>query len=118
MKKLLVIDDDAKIHESFSVALDRHFELINASCREEAITFFDEKKPDVVFLDIEFYDKVEGFDILRELRKKDGSVSVYLMSGNCAHKDNLLVKQANGFFVKPLSVIDIRSELRKRGLME
>lgn len=117
MKKLLVIDDDEKVREAVHVIFDRHFQVLDAPDKEEALRLFDSQKPDVILLDIEFNGMPEGWGILKEIRKKDREIPIYLMSGNGTYKEHVLVHQADGFLEKPFSPQKLKDILSEKGLL-
>lgn len=118
MKKLLVVDDDERIIESVHLVLDKSFQVMDASCKEEALHAFLSQKPDAILLDIEFHGIPEGWEILREIRTRDKNVIIFLMSANGSYKDHSLVCETDGFFQKPFSPQELKDILRKKGMME
>lgn len=118
MKKLLVIDDDERITESVHLVLDKSFQVMDASCKEEAVHAFTSWKPDVILLDIEFHGIPDGWKILQEIRSRDKNVIIFLMSANGSYMEHSLACQADGFFYKPFSPQELKDILRKIGMME
>ena len=104
MKKLLVVDDSEQIHEAVHLILDGKFEIFSASCRREALKLFDSQRPDCILLDIEFNSVPEGWEILKEIRKKDREVPIFIMSANGFYREHPLVSETNGFIEKPFSL--------------
>lgn len=70
VKTAIVIDDDADTVEIFSDLLEEnHVKIIGKGYTgREAIDLFNEKQPDVVFVDIMMPDGT-GFHAIREIRK-------------------------------------------------
>lgn len=118
MKKLLVIDDDEKVREAVHVIFDRHFQVLDASDKEESLRIFNSHKPDVILLDIEFNGMPEGWEILKEIRKRDKQIPIYLMSGNGTYKEHVLVHRAEGFLEKPFSPQKLKDIFREKGLLK
>ena len=100
-KKLLVVDDEPGVIEATRLAFGNDFEVMAASNEKEALTLFDSKYPDVVFLDIEFYGIPKGWDILRKMRERNSWVVILVTTGLPINDSDIRLKQADGFFPKP-----------------
>lgn len=79
-KHILVIDDEPAVRNSFVLALeDTKFSVTTASSGEEGLKKFDEKGYHLVFLDLKM-PGMNGIETLREIRKKDKNVPVYIIT--------------------------------------
>lgn len=68
-KRILIIDDDPAIRQSFVLALrDMEYIVDTVETSEEGIKYGREEKYDLIFLDIKMQG-ITGIDILREIRK-------------------------------------------------
>lgn len=118
MKKLLLVSDDSiAVIKSIHMVLGEELEIIDATSKEETLTLFDAGCPDVIFLDIDYYGEPDGWEILKEIRKKNESVVIFITTGNAAHKDNPLMNIADGFFEKPFDFELIRVLLSEKGIL-
>lgn len=82
--KIVIVEDDIGIAEIHRRNLDKidYVEVIGiAANKEEATTLFDVLNPDLVLLDIYLPDG-NGLDILRELRQKESSPDVILITAD------------------------------------
>ncbi|WP_122034036.1 response regulator [Aliivibrio sp. EL58] len=82
--KIVIVEDDIGIAEIHRRNLDKidYVEVIGiAASKEEATTLFDVLNPDLVLLDIYLPDG-NGLDILRELRQKESSPDVILITAD------------------------------------
>lgn len=82
--KIVIVEDDIGIAEIHRRNLDKidYVEVIGiAASKEEATTLFDVLTPDLVLLDIYLPDG-NGLDILRELRQKESSPDVILITAD------------------------------------
>ncbi|CED71978.1 HTH-type transcriptional regulator, two-component response regulator [Aliivibrio wodanis] len=82
--KTVIVEDDIGIAEIHRRNLDKidYVEVIGiAASKEEATTLFDVLNPDLVLLDIYLPDG-NGLDILRELRQKESSPDVILITAD------------------------------------
>jgi len=79
-KRILVIDDNETIRKSFSLALeDTEYQVDIAESGEKGIEKEQEGKYDLIFLDL----KMPGFngvETLREIRKIDPDVPIYIVT--------------------------------------
>lgn len=70
-KVILLVDDDLTLREMYNERLKAEgFEIIQATNGEEALAKAQESKPNVILLDI-MMPKVNGFDVLKELKAND-----------------------------------------------
>lgn len=82
--KIVIVEDDIGIAEIHRRNLDKidYVEVTGiAASKEEATTLFDVLNPDLVLLDIYLPDG-NGLDILRELRQKESSPDVILITAD------------------------------------
>ncbi|OGI29566.1 MAG: hypothetical protein A2288_03180 [Candidatus Moranbacteria bacterium RIFOXYA12_FULL_44_15] len=70
-KKILIVEDEASLHESLGEFLSAEgFEVLNAYDGEEGLAIVREKKLDLVLLDI-ILPKKDGYEVLAEIRKDE-----------------------------------------------
>jgi len=116
-KRLLIADDNNSVIAAVRLILEGEFDIISASTKEYALAIFNERNIDLILLDIDFYGKPDGWEILEEVRKKDSEIVIFLMTGNLNHQKNELVKKVDGFFEKPFDVKLIRNLLKNKKLI-
>lgn len=79
-KKILVIDDEESIRKSFLLSLeDTACHVETAASGEEGIEKFKKNKPALIFLDLKM-PGLNGVETLREIRKLDRDVPVYIVT--------------------------------------
>ncbi len=79
--KILVVDDEEIIRNILALYLkDMGYEPVTAMNGDEAIRIFDDNTPDLVLLDLNMPGK-SGFDVLQEIRSRNGDVPVIIISG-------------------------------------
>lgn len=79
-KRILVIDDDKAIRKSFILALeDTKYQVDTAESGEKGIEMEQNNKHDLIFLDLKM-PGLNGVETLRELRKMDKDVPVYIVT--------------------------------------
>lgn len=114
MKKvLMVIDDDKRVRDSVYYEFEKVFKVIGASCKEEALAYYDSFRPNVILLDIEFYGFPDGWEILKEIKEKDKKVCVILMSADSAHRNNVKANEVTAFFEKPFDIDRLKNVLKE-----
>lgn len=81
MPKLLIIDDESDIREfAQSYFKKRGIEVFTAASGREGLEMVSANNPDIVLLDMRM-EGMSGMDVLRELRAKNISTKVILVSG-------------------------------------
>jgi DNA-binding NtrC family response regulator len=77
---ILVVDDETEIREGLQLLLGSEgYEVALADCAEAALTRLGERPFDVLLLDVSLPDR-NGIDLLRELRARDSSASIILIT--------------------------------------
>ena len=113
-KRILIIDDEESVRKSFLLALeDDGYDVDTAASGEEGIRSIKKHRPDLIFLDLKM-PGMNGVDTLREIRKIDVDVSVYVITAFLKEFLDLLnaaVKQGVKFEVlnKPIESQQIRA---------
>lgn len=127
MKKvaILVADDMPAINQLIrQILAPLGCDPINyARTAEDAVSLYNEKKPDIVFLDINMPGTMDGIDALEAIKKANSDAYVVMITGQ-AERDSIQKAQqmqANGYVVKPFSAARITKvyksfllELRKK----
>lgn len=79
---VLIVDDEPGILSTLGGILsDEGYETLTTTSGEEALALYQEKRPDVVFLDIWLADR-DGLETLEALRESDPTAAVVMMSGH------------------------------------
>ena len=67
---ILVVDDDADILDTSRIILEKHgYEVQTAKDGQEAMRCMQERKPDLMILDVMMATDTEGFDLAYDLRE-------------------------------------------------
>lgn len=117
MIKVLIVDDHKVLTESLKFLLDKSNEIqvIGISPKsEDALAMYRELKPDVVLMDIHFYDEkrenllMDGIEGLQQIKEYDPDAKVLILtsetSGKYLEKAMPLV---NGYIIKDCSIEDL-----------
>ena len=97
LKRILVVDDDQGILDSFEVLLGDRYDLVKADNGYEALRILEDDPPPLMFLDIKM-PGLDGMDILKKLQKDQKNVGVVVIT---AASQEEVEKEA-----KSLGVID------------
>lgn len=104
MKKILFVEDEPALQESFQVALgERGYECLKAMDGEEGLKMIRSEKPDLVLLDL-VLPKKHGFEVLKETKSdpilKDIPVIVLTNLENSEDVEKALELGATTYLVK------------------
>lgn len=118
LQRILVVDDEAKIRNLVVQYLRAEgFEVAEAADGPEALRRVREKHPDLVVLDVRM-PGMDGFEVLRELRKQS-EVYVVMLTARAEETDKLigLSVGADDYITKPFSprelVARVKAVLRR-----
>ncbi len=113
---VLVVDDDRGFRFATGKALKATgFDVIEASCGEEALSMLDEKLPDIVLLDAVMPD-IEGFEVCRKMReRRDTRVTPVMILTGLGDMDSVnqaFESGATDFIVKPINYAVLSSRIQ------
>lgn len=112
--KILIAEDDRRTREGLAeVFRTEGFEVLMASNGREALQLQRRERPDVVCLDI-MMPGMSGYDVCREIRKRDERVPVLFISAKSEEIDTVLGLElgADDFIVKPFGVKEVLARVR------
>ena len=119
--RILLVDDDRELIDLLAFALKRAgLEPIGAHDAGSALRWFDERRPDLVVLDINL-GASSGLEVLKELRRRDASLPVIMLTALDSEEDKVrgLEAGADDYLTKPFShrelIARIRAQLRRSG---
>src|SRR6185436_12147946 len=117
---LLAVDDEAGILRLIKLELTAQgFRVITASNGEEALRLVEERRPDVVLLDV-VMPEITGLEVMRRIRER-WNIPVLLVTAKDKDADKVrgLELGADDYIVKPFSLDElgarIRAVLRRTG---
>jgi len=107
-RRVLVVDDDQGILDSFEVILGDRFDLIKAKSGYEALRILNADPPELMFLDIKM-PGINGIHVLRKLKEEQNHVGVVIIT---ASNEEGIEEEAKSFGVagylkKPLDVFEV-----------
>lgn len=88
------------------------FETILAKDGEEAITLFEEKKPDLVILDL-MLPQIDGLEVCKHIRR-DSDVPIIMVTARDEEIDKLLGLElgADDYITKPFSLRELKARIK------
>ena len=112
--KAILIDDELKALEGLQLKIARFFPEIEIvatiSDAEEAVSIIQDKKPNLVFIDIEM-PILSGFDVLSKLEKIDFQV-IFVTAYN-QYAVEAFKKDAIDYLLKPIDNDDLKKAIHK-----
>ena len=112
-RKLLVVDGDSATREDVRSAVAQDgYQVVEADTGAEGLRQVDALHPSLVLLEVTLPD-ASGFDICRELRKKDTAVPVIMMSSRSDEIDAVVALEigADDYVVKPLRLRELAARI-------
>ncbi len=107
-KRILVIDDDQGILDSFEVLLGDRYDLVKAENGYEALRILESDPPQLIFLDIKM-PGLDGIDVLKKLRKDQNKVEVVIITATDQEKTEEEAKSLRviDYLKKPLDIFEV-----------
>jgi len=112
-RKILLVEDERAISEPLVPALEREgFDVQLAETAADALRRFQERRPDLVLLDVMLPDG-DGRDVLRELRQTS-RVPVVMLTARGEEMDRVLGLElgADDYITKPFSGAELVARIR------
>ena len=112
---LLYVEDDEEIIEDIDFFLKRHFsEITIAKDGEKALELFEEKKPDIIILDINI-PKINGLKVAAKIREVNKKIPIIFLTA-FSDKENLLQAinlHAFSYLIKPFKIDELINAINK-----
>jgi DNA-binding NtrC family response regulator len=114
-RRILVVDDEATLLTVLSGELvNSGYDVTTASDGDEAISTIQNKKFDLVLLDIKM-PKVDGFEVLKFIKKTIPTLKVIMLTGFADLKNAIESKKhgAEDFVSKPYDLVDLLTTIER-----
>jgi DNA-binding response OmpR family regulator len=113
--RVLIVDDEKDITESLKTGLERHgFEVDTFNDSTRVLPAYQPGGYDAIILDIRM-PGMSGFELFRELRKKDATTAIIFLTAFEMYKDEFVKLFPNmsvqGFLQKPISIATLVSQI-------
>ncbi|KHD46076.1 response regulator YycF [Streptococcus hongkongensis] len=123
MKKILIVDDEKPISDIIKFNLTKEgYETITAFDGREAVTAFEEEKPDLVILDL-MLPELDGLEVAKEIRKTS-HIPIIMLSAKDSEFDKVIGLEigADDYVTKPFSnrelLARVKAHLRRTETIE
>lgn len=105
MDKILIVDDELSIRESFSLILDGKHKIVTAASGEAALKHVSDQKIDLVYLDIRM-PGIDGLETLKRMKEIDPEVDIVMVTAvNDVQKAGEAIRRgARDYIIKPFDV--------------
>ncbi|MDZ7757359.1 response regulator [Rhodohalobacter sp.] len=114
--KIFIVEDDRVLQLMLKKMLDRLGHIISGTAVEgsEAIKKIRDASPDLVLMDIQLKDEINGIQVIETL-KKENDIKVIYITGN---SDNKFREKASrygyvDYLIKPISVDILKESISK-----
>ncbi len=112
-KKILLVEDEKTLVRALTFNLEKEgFEVEVAYDGEEALEKVDQKKPDLIILDL-MLPKVDGFEVCRNVRKTS-EVPIIMLTARDEDIDKILGLElgADDYITKPFNARELLARIR------
>lgn len=112
--KILIVEDEHKIANSIKQGLEQEKYLVDVAYDgEKGLDLAVGEEYDVIILD-RLLPKIEGIEILREIRKKEIHTPIIILTAKSQTKDKIegLDNGADDYLIKPFAFIELLARIR------
>ena len=108
-KRVLLIDDEARVRASLKSVLEPTYETIQAADAQEGLEMFRKEAPHLVLLDV-ILPGTDGLSVLQTLRAEDRTLPVIMLTGTKSVKTavDAMKMGAADYLSKPFEVEELR----------
>lgn len=110
---ILIVEDETNIRTNVAEFLQAEdFSVLQAKDGEEAIAVFQEKKPDLIILDL-MLPKIDGLEVCKQIRR-DSDVPIIMVTARDEEIDKLLGLElgADDYITKPFSLRELKARIK------
>ena len=107
--KVLLVEDEPTLAMIIKDTLDgEEFDIVLAADGEEGLALYKEVKPDIIVTDI-MMPKIDGFTLIRHIRKTDSQIPVLFLSARSAANDVVegFELGGNDYLKKPFGMAEL-----------
>ncbi|HER0318770.1 TPA: response regulator transcription factor [Streptococcus pyogenes] len=123
MKKILIVDDEKPISDIIKFNLTKEgYDIVTAFDGREAVTIFEEEKPDLIILDL-MLPELDGLEVAKEIRKTSHA-PIIMLSAKDSEFDKVIGLEigADDYVTKPFSnrelLARVKAHLRRTETIE
>ena len=108
-KRVLLVDDEARVRASLKAVLEPTYEVIQAADAQEGLDLFHKEAPHLVLLDV-ILPGTDGLSVLQALRAEQNPTPVIMLTGTKSVKTavDAMKLGAADYLSKPFDVDELR----------
>lgn len=114
-KRIAIVEDEAAIRENYAAAFRREGYQVDAyAARKPALDAFESRPPDLVVIDINLENDVEGgFELCRELRSRSADLPIIFLTARDSDLDAVsgLRLGADDYLTKDISLVQLSARI-------
>lgn len=113
METILVVEDELSIRSFIYLNLrKKKYEVLEAENGEEALSIFNNRKIDIVLLDL-MLPGIDGFEVCQKIRDISQSVGIIMLTARSQEEDRVkgLVEGADDYLLKPFSMVELEARI-------
>jgi two-component system response regulator VicR len=111
---ILIVDDEKTIVDVLKFILSREgFDTVEAYDGEEALQRYDEKRPDLILLDV-MLPHTDGFEVCRRIRERDRLTPIIMLTAREEETDKIfgLDIGADDYVTKPFKNLELMARVK------
>jgi two-component system response regulator (stage 0 sporulation protein F) len=113
MKKILIVEDEESLRLLYEEELKAEgYEVFSAANGREAIQQVEEKKPDLIILDI-VMPVMDGMEALGRILRKDRKVPIILNTSYSAYREDFMSWAADAYVTKSSDLTELKRKIRE-----
>jgi len=113
MEKILVVEDEESLRLLYEMELKAEgYDVIAANNGKEAIKQIEEKKPDLVILDI-VMPVMDGMEALGRILRKDRKMPVILHTSYADYRQDFMSWAADAYVTKSADLTELKDKIRE-----
>lgn len=111
---ILIAEDTDNNYDLLNAILGKKYRLIRARDGMEAVTMFDEAKPDLILMDIKM-PNLDGLEATKIIRELSPTVPIIAQSAYAYQQDMMAAREAgcNDFIAKPIAQAKLKEMINK-----
>ncbi len=107
MRTILVVDDEESIRLLYKEELvDAGYNVLLAPDGESALKIIEEKRPDLVTLDIRM-PGMDGIEVLQKVKSRDKSMPVIMSTAYGEYRQNFDIWASDAYIIKTANLDDL-----------
>jgi two-component system response regulator (stage 0 sporulation protein F) len=113
MEKILVVEDEESLRLLYEMELKAEgYDVIAAKNGKEAIKQIEEKRPDLVILDI-VMPVMDGMEALGRILRKDRKMPVILHTSYADYRQDFMSWAADAYVTKSADLTELKDKIRE-----